>query len=60
MASKCDKQFAAQVPVFFVEIQRIFTATEIRSCLEHLERTKYLAPFDPDLEINDRGRRNRR
>jgi hypothetical protein len=29
MASECDTQFAAEVPAFVAEIQRIFTTTEI-------------------------------
>jgi hypothetical protein len=53
MASERDPQFAAEAPAFVAEIQRIFTATEIRDYLDHLERTKYLAPLDPDLEIED-------
>jgi hypothetical protein len=53
MVSERDAQFAAEVPAFVAEIHRIFTATEIRNYLDHLERTKYLAPPDPDLEIDD-------
>jgi hypothetical protein len=53
MVSERDERFAA-VPAFVAKIQRIFTATEIRDYLDHLERTKYLAPPDPDLEIDDR------
>lgn len=53
MASESDPQFAAEVPAFVAEIRRIFTPTEIRDYLDHLERTKYLAPPDPDLEIDD-------
>ena len=53
MVSKRDAQFAAEVPAFVAEIQRIFTPTEIRDYLDHLERTKYLAPPDPELDIDD-------
>jgi hypothetical protein len=53
MASESDPQFAAEVPAFVAEIRRTFTATEIRDYLDHLERTKYLAPPDPDLDIDD-------
>ena len=53
MASGADSQFAAEVSAFVAEIQRIFTPAEIRDYLDHLERTKYLAPPDPDLEIDD-------
>ena len=52
-ASERDPQFAAEVPAFVAEIRRIFTAAEIRDYLDRLERTKYLAPPDPDLEIDD-------
>lgn len=50
MASERDAQFAAEVPAFVAEIQRIFTRAEIRDYLDHLERTRYLAPPEPDLE----------
>jgi hypothetical protein len=53
MASESDPQFAAEVPAFVAEIRRIFTPAEIGDYLDHLERTKYLAPPDPDLEIDD-------
>ena len=46
MASERDKQFAAEVLVFVVEIQSIFTATEISNYLDHLVRMRYLAPSD--------------
>jgi hypothetical protein len=52
-ASERDPRFAAEVPAFVAEIRRLFTAAEIRDYLDHLERTKYLAPPDPDLEIDD-------
>ncbi len=53
LVSERDPQFAAEVPAFVAEIQRIFTAAEIRDYLDHLEHTKYLAPLEPDLEIED-------
>ena len=53
MASEGDAQFAAEVPAFVAEIRRIFTPAEINAYLDQLERTKYLAPPDPDLEIDD-------
>lgn len=52
-ASERDPQFAAEVPAFVAEIRHIFTAAEIRDYLDHLERAKYLAPPDPDLEIDN-------
>ena len=53
MASERDPQFAAELPAFVAEIRQIFTGAEIRDYLDHLERTKYLAPSDPVLEIDD-------
>jgi hypothetical protein len=53
MASEQDPEFAAEVPAFVDEIRRIFTPDEIRSYLDDLERTKFLAPPDPVLDIND-------
>jgi hypothetical protein len=53
MASEQDPEFAAEVPAFVDEIRRIFTTAEIRSYLDHLERTKFLAPLDPDQDIED-------
>ena len=43
-AAERDPLFAAEVPAFIGEIQRLFTAQEIRDYLDHLERTRYLAP----------------
>jgi hypothetical protein len=48
-----DPQFAAEVPGFITEIWRIFTAEEIHDYLDVLENTKYLAPRDVDLEMDD-------
>ena len=59
MASEQDPEFAAEVPAFVDEIRRIFTTAEIRTYLDHLERTKFLAPLDPDLDIEDPDRRDR-
>ncbi len=53
IASEQDPEFAAELPVFVAEIQRLFTAGEIRQYLDHLERTKFLAPREPDLEMDD-------
>lgn len=53
MASEQDPEFAAEVPAFVDEIRRVFTAAEIGAYLDHLERTKFLAPLDPDLDIED-------
>jgi hypothetical protein len=53
MASEQDPEFAAELPAFVDEIRRIFTTAEIRAHLDHLERTKFLALLDPDLNIED-------
>ncbi len=53
MASEQNPQFAAELPAFVGEIRRIFTAAEIVDYLNHLERTRFLAPPDPDLDIDD-------
>lgn len=46
-------EFAAELPAFVAEIRRLFTAAEIHDYLDQLERTKFLAPPEPDLEIDD-------
>lgn len=53
MVSERDPQFAAEAPAFVDEIRHIFTGSEIRDYLNHLERTRFLAPPDPDLDIDD-------
>ena len=53
MASERDSLFAAEVPEFVAEIRRIFTSAEIQGYLDHLESTKYLAPPEPDIEIDE-------
>jgi hypothetical protein len=54
-AAEQDPLFAAEVPGFIREIRRLFTAEVIRDYLDRLEKTKYLAPLDPDLEMDDPG-----
>ena len=49
-AAERDPLFAAEMPAFIGEIRRLFTAQEIHNYLDHLERTRYLAPQDADLE----------
>jgi len=51
-ASEQDADFAAELPAFVAAIQRLFSAEEIRAYLDHLERAKFLAP--PEAEIEDR------
>jgi hypothetical protein len=53
MASEQDPGFAAEVPAFVNEIRRIFTHEQIRTYLDDLERTKFLAAPDPVLDIDD-------
>jgi hypothetical protein len=53
MASERDPQFAAELPAFVDQIRRIFTVEEIRTYLDHLERTKFLAPFEPIPDLED-------
>jgi hypothetical protein len=52
-AAEQNPLFAAELPDFIREIKRLFTAEVIRDYLDHLEKTKYLAPQDPDLEMDD-------
>ena len=51
-AAERDPLFAAEVPDFIREVRRLFTSEEIRDYLDRLENTKYLAPRDPDLEMD--------
>lgn len=53
MVSEQDADFAREIPAFVDEIRRIFTAAEIRDYLDHLERAKFLAPRDPELDADD-------
>jgi hypothetical protein len=53
MASEQDPEFDAEVPAFVDRIRRIFTTEEIRAYLDYLERTKFLAPPDPVMDIDD-------
>ena len=41
------------MPDFVREIRRLFATEVIRDYLDRLEKTKYLAPLDPDLEMHD-------
>lgn len=52
-ASDQDPEFAEELPAFVAEVQRLFTAGEIGAYLERLERSKFLAPAEPDLEMDD-------
>jgi hypothetical protein len=55
-AAEDDPDFAAELPAFVAEIRRIFSAAEIAEFLDQLERTKFLAPAEPeddDLDVDD-------
>ena len=52
-AAEQHPEFAAELPAFLAEIQRLFTPEEIREYLDHLEKTKYLAPQEPELDLDD-------
>jgi hypothetical protein len=52
-AAEQDPLFAQELPDFVAEIRRLFNAGEIRTYLDHLERTKFLAPPEPDLDTED-------
>jgi hypothetical protein len=53
MASERDPDFAAELPAFIAEIRRLFTAEELHTYLDSLERTKFLTPEEPDRELDD-------
>jgi hypothetical protein len=53
MVSERDPAFAIEVPAFVAEIRRLFSRGEINEYLDHLERAKFLAPQEPDLETDD-------
>jgi len=52
-ASEQNADFAAELPAFVAAIQQLFSAEEIRAYLDHLERTKFLAPPEPEIEDGD-------
>jgi hypothetical protein len=52
-ASEEDPDFAAELPAFVAEIRRLFSAKEIADFLDQLERSKFLAPTDPEPELDD-------
>jgi len=52
-AAEDEPDFAAELPAFVAEIRRIFTAKQIADFLDELEHTKFLAPNEPDLELDD-------
>jgi hypothetical protein len=52
-AAEQDPLFAAEMPDFIGEIRWLFAAEVIHDYLDRLEKTKYLAPLDPDIEMDD-------
>ena len=52
-ASEQDADFAAELPAFVLEIRRIFSPREISLFLDELERTKFLAPLEPEPDLDD-------
>ena len=46
-------EFADELPAFVAEIRRLFTAEEIDEYLGRLEQTRFLAPPEADLEMDD-------
>jgi hypothetical protein len=52
-ASEEDSDFAAELPAFVLEIRRTFSSPEIGTFLDELERTKFLAPLEPEPDLDD-------
>lgn len=52
-ASEQHPEFASELPAFVAEIRRLFTAGEIDEYLGRLEQTRFLAPPEADLEMDD-------
>lgn len=52
-AAEQHPEFAAELPAFVAEIQRLFTAPQIHEYLVESEKNKYLAPREPDLDLHD-------
>ena len=52
-ASEQDPLFAQELADFVAEIRRLFTTGEVHAYLDRLERTKFLAPAEPHLEMDD-------
>jgi hypothetical protein len=52
-AAEDDPDFAAELPAFVAEIRRIFSADEIHDFLDQLERSKFLAPTEPEPDLDD-------
>jgi len=51
-AAEQTPEFAAELPLFVAEIRRMFTAQEICSYLDDLERNKFLSPSEPEDDFD--------
>src|SRR5712692_8999446 len=51
-AAEDDDDFAAELPAFVAKIRQLFSPVEIRQFLDHLERTKILAPSEPEPDLD--------
>jgi hypothetical protein len=54
-AAERESEFAAELPLFVNEVRQIFSAQEISSYLDDLERSKFLSPPEPedDADLDD-------
>jgi hypothetical protein len=52
-AAEKHPEFAAELPTFLAEIERLFKPEEIGQYLDDLERTKYLAPQEPAIDLDE-------
>jgi len=52
-AAEQHPEFAAELPAFLAEIERLFKPEEISEYLDYLEKTKYLAPQEPALDLGE-------
>jgi hypothetical protein len=52
-AAEQHPEFAAELPAFLAEIERLFQPEEIGKYLDYLEKTKYLAPQEPEFDLDE-------
>jgi len=52
-AAEQHPEFAAELPAFLAEIERLFKPEEIGEYLDYLEKTKYLVPQEPALDLGE-------
>lgn len=53
MESERNPKFAEELMAFVAEIKEIFSDQEIHVYLDHLEHTKFFAPTEPLLDMDD-------